>query len=116
MPCPIGPDRSGADLRSITTSCIRLSQLSRPRRGTHPRSCSLHPATHRRAASSASDSLSGTGPAPPTPLTLGAAMILVLNLLLVSWRRRRSLAVGRKQAMVSATSSGGEEVCGVRRA
>ena len=44
------PNASGS--RSTPTSCIRPSQLSRPRRGTQPRSCSLHPATHRRAASS----------------------------------------------------------------
>ena len=50
-------------------------------------------------------SLSGAAAATAPPLTLGAAMHLVLNLLLLSWRRRRSLAVERKEAMWSSVSS-----------
>ena len=51
------PNASGS--RSNSTCYTRPSQLSRSRRGTQPRSCSLQPATHTRPASSAMHSVSG---------------------------------------------------------
>ena len=56
------------------------SQLSRSIRDTHPRSCSLHPATHSRPASSATHSISGRH-----SICAGERLHLLLNLVLVSW-------------------------------
>ena len=55
----------GHGCRSFSTSRIRHTQLSSSRRGTHPRSCSLHPANHRRAATSTMHTIPAAPPPPP---------------------------------------------------
>ena len=93
------PNTSGT--RSSSTSCIRRSQLSRSRHATQPHSCSLHPATHCRAPSSTSDTISGAAAAPSrrAALTPGAAMHLVQKRLQVSAMRTTSLTLGKKRTM-----------------
>ena len=87
------------------SSCISPSQLSRPRRGTQPRSWSLHLSRHRCAASSTIDN-SSSGCCAAAPVV---APLLLLTLRAPSWMqlrpsRSRSSALGRKDAIFSSIS------------
>ena len=105
-------DRPNAAVRSACASHIRPSQLSRPRRGTQPRSRLGQAAIHWRAASSAMDQNSAAAAAAASPLQAakrgahGAWTALSAKRRQAAARWRRSTGQSRAPAMVCAASAG----------